>query len=371
MTGRARAGRRSAGHTRASTRDARDVVERHLAATRTIAARDRPTSSSGRRTSSTCARSPSSVELGEIAAEAARLDVPIAVGITEDVPDRTERFLNAQVIVTPAGEVTSRFDKVQRVPFGEYVPLRGLLEALGAPVDQIPTDAVAGTGPAVLDLPDGTRLAVVISWEVFFGDRARDGVDSGGALLLNPTNGSSYTGHDPADAADRVVAAARRRDRTVGRAGVADRVQRVRRRRTATCSTAPRSGEQQVIIRERAAARRHAPGTRRWATGRSRSLIGVVARRVDPGAVARTPSPTSTAVIQSTPSRLRRDDLDQDRDRAVVDERDLHVGAEAAGLDRARRGARRCSTTASTSGSACSGRAAAIQLGRRPPDVSP
>ena len=32
------------------------------------------------------------------------------------------------------------------------------------------------------------------SWEVFFGDRARDGVDHGGALLLNPTNGSSYTG---------------------------------------------------------------------------------------------------------------------------------------------------------------------------------
>ena len=32
---------------------------------------------------------------------------------------------------------------------------------------------------------------------------------------------------------------------------------------------------------------------------------------------------------------------------------------------------RSAATTASTSGSACSGRAAAIQLGRRPPDVSP
>jgi len=35
---------------------------------------------------------------------------------------------------------------------------------------------------------------VVISWEVFFGGRARDGVGRGGALVLNPTNGSSYTG---------------------------------------------------------------------------------------------------------------------------------------------------------------------------------
>ena len=46
----------------------------------------------------------------------------------------------------------------------------------------------------MLDLPDGARLAVVISWEVFFGGRARDGVKHGGQVLLNPTNGASYTG---------------------------------------------------------------------------------------------------------------------------------------------------------------------------------
>ena len=83
-----------------------------------------------------------------IAAEAARLGVPFAVGVTEDA-DQTGRgepgqITNAQVVVTPDGEVTSRYDKVRRVPFGEYVPLRGLLEALGAPVDQVRTDAVAG-----------------------------------------------------------------------------------------------------------------------------------------------------------------------------------------------------------------------------------
>lgn len=129
-----------------------------------------------------------------IAEQAARLGVPIAVGVTEDVPGRPNRFTNAQVVVTPAAEVTSRYDKVRRVPFGEYVPLRGLLEALGAPVDQVPNDAVAGTAPAVLDLPDGTRLGVVISWEVFFGGRAREGVREGAGVIVNPTNGASYTG---------------------------------------------------------------------------------------------------------------------------------------------------------------------------------
>ena len=129
----------------------------------------------------------------DIAAEAARIGAPIAVGVTEDA-DNGERFVNAQVVVAPNGEIVDQYEKVRRVPFGEYVPLRGLLEALGAPVDQIGRDAVAGTGPAVVELPDGTKLAVVISWEVFFGGRAREGVKAGAEAILNPTNGSSYTG---------------------------------------------------------------------------------------------------------------------------------------------------------------------------------
>jgi apolipoprotein N-acyltransferase len=134
----------------------------------------------------------------EVAAEATRLAVPFAVGVTEDA-DQTGRgepgqVTNAQIVVTPEGELTSRYDKVRRVPFGEYVPLRGLLEALGAPVDQVPTNAAPGTTPAVIGLPDGTRLGVVISWEVFFGGRAREGVKHGASVIVNPTNGASYTG---------------------------------------------------------------------------------------------------------------------------------------------------------------------------------
>ncbi len=133
-----------------------------------------------------------SPELESVAAEASRIGAPFAVGITEDTADGTQ-FLNAQVVVTPEGEVVSRYEKVRRVPFGEYMPLRGLLSALGAPTDLVPRDAKEGTGPAVLELPDGTRLATVISWEVFFGGRANEGVEAGGDLIINPTNGSSYT----------------------------------------------------------------------------------------------------------------------------------------------------------------------------------
>ena len=133
-------------------------------------------------------------QLTDVAAQAQRLSVPFAVGVTEDVAGQPGRITNAQVVVSPEGDVTSRYDKVRRVPFGEYVPLRGLLESLGAPVDQVASDAIAGTTPAVVDLADDHRAAVVISWEVFFAGRAREGVKEGGELILNPTNGSSYTG---------------------------------------------------------------------------------------------------------------------------------------------------------------------------------
>jgi apolipoprotein N-acyltransferase len=135
-----------------------------------------------------------SEQLVRVTEQAARLGVPFAVGVTEDVAGQPGKISNAQIVVTPDGEQTSRYDKVRRVPFGEYVPLRGLLEAIGAPVDQVPTNAVPGEAPAVIDLPDGTRLGVAISWEVFFGGRAREGVKHGAEVLVNPTNGASYTG---------------------------------------------------------------------------------------------------------------------------------------------------------------------------------
>lgn len=131
-----------------------------------------------------------------VAAEAARLGVPFAVGVTVDsefsAHPSADSFVNAQLIITPGGDVTSGFEKVRIVPFGEYVPFRGVLEAVGAPLDQIPSDAVRGRDPAVIELPDGTRLGVMISWEVFFGDRGRAAADSD--ILINPTNGASYTG---------------------------------------------------------------------------------------------------------------------------------------------------------------------------------
>ncbi|UDY34614.1 apolipoprotein N-acyltransferase [Dermatobacter hominis] len=129
-----------------------------------------------------------SEELGLIVQQAARLDAPIIVGVVEGVDE--DHFVNYVVVVHPDGTISDRYDKERRVPFGEYVPMRWLFEPIAR--ESLPQrDQVPGEGEAVVDTGHG-RMAVAISWEIFFGRRVREGVRDGGQVVLNPTNGSSY-----------------------------------------------------------------------------------------------------------------------------------------------------------------------------------
>jgi len=127
----------------------------------------------------------------ELSDLARRLDAPLVAGVVEG--DGDDHFRNAAVVFDPDGEIVARYDKVHRVPFGEYVPLRGLIEQFAG--DSLTArDAIIGETPALLDTGPGGEVSVAISWEIFFGDRVREGVERGGEIVLNPTNGSSYTG---------------------------------------------------------------------------------------------------------------------------------------------------------------------------------
>lgn len=131
------------------------------------------------------ARSP--VE-GELASLARALHTTLVVGVTETVSDRS--FRNEIVAFGPDGSIVSRFEKVHRVPFGEYVPLRGVFSRL-ADLSAVPRDAVPGSGSGLLPTPAGP-LGVMVSYEVFYADRGRSSVRDGAQLLIVPTNTSSY-----------------------------------------------------------------------------------------------------------------------------------------------------------------------------------
>ena len=166
----------------------------------------------------------------------------LVAGVTE--PVGRALFRNAAVVWDADGRITGRYDKVHRVPFGEYVPGRSLIAHLVS-LSVIPRDAIAGHGTGELDTGAGP-VGVVISFEVFFSNRARSAVGAGGQVLLVPTNTASYrTSQVPTAevAADRIRAWETGRDvlmvAPTGLSAVVDSRGRVRQR--------SRLGAEQVI----------------------------------------------------------------------------------------------------------------------------
>jgi apolipoprotein N-acyltransferase len=123
-----------------------------------------------------------------LSALARKLHTTLVVGVTEDVSSTA--FRNEVVAWGPNGDLVSRFEKVHRVPFGEYVPYRGFFEHL-ADLSGVPLDAIPGTGTGLMTTP-AAPLGTLVSYEVFFAARGRSSVRAGAQLLIVPTNTSSY-----------------------------------------------------------------------------------------------------------------------------------------------------------------------------------
>lgn len=123
-----------------------------------------------------------------LAGIAAAHEATLVAGV---VSGNDENFLNVAQAWGPGGTPGPVYEKNHRVPFGEYIPFRSLVEKV-ADVSAVPRDAHVGHGPGILPTPAG-RLGAVISFEVFFARRARDAMHAGAEVLLVPTNASSYS----------------------------------------------------------------------------------------------------------------------------------------------------------------------------------
>ena len=128
-----------------------------------------------------------------------RLHATLLVGVTETVS--TSSFRNEIVAFSPAGALVARFEKVHRVPFGEYIPYRGFFKHL-ANLSSVPLDAIPGPRrrrPAHPGRParDARVLRGLLRATADGSPRA-----PGPQLLVVPTNTSSYLhqpGPDPGD----------------------------------------------------------------------------------------------------------------------------------------------------------------------------
>lgn len=101
--------------------------------------------------------------------------------------------LNSAVLLRPNGSVVDRYDKINLVPFGEFVPkIFGFVNR----VTQEAGDFAPGHRIVVFPM-DSHKLGVFICYESVFPDEVRQFVKGGANLLVNISN-DGYFGHSAA-----------------------------------------------------------------------------------------------------------------------------------------------------------------------------
>jgi len=98
--------------------------------------------------------------------------------------------LNRAYLVSPDGMEVATYDKMQLVPFGEYVPYASVFFFVSRVVEAIGT-IVPGVVPTVFQLPTA-RFGVPICYEDVFPALTRRFVHDGADFLVNITNDAWY-----------------------------------------------------------------------------------------------------------------------------------------------------------------------------------
>ena len=135
---------------------------------------------------------------------ARRHDVSLIVGGTgvefDPISRRFSSFFDSAFVFDPTGDMLDRYDKTQLVPFGEFVPLRGLLgrffQSLARGLST--TDITAGPMPRTLSIKgagaDGGSLqvGVPICYELLFPHIVGRLGAAGAGVMLAITNDAWY-----------------------------------------------------------------------------------------------------------------------------------------------------------------------------------
>jgi apolipoprotein N-acyltransferase len=95
------------------------------------------------------------------------------------------RFNSAQLI-SPAGQIAGQYNKIQLLPFAEYLPHKGIIPWTSN-LTLLAGDFIRGTEYTLFDI-NGTKFSATICWESIFPNVFRQFVKNGANFMVNITN---------------------------------------------------------------------------------------------------------------------------------------------------------------------------------------
>ncbi len=104
---------------------------------------------------------------------------------------------NSVFALLPDGRIAARYDKSHLVPYGEYLPMRPILSAIGlsrlVPGD---LDFWPGPGPRTVDVPGFGAVGVQVCYEVIFSGQVVERANRP-AFIFNPSNDAWFGSWGP------------------------------------------------------------------------------------------------------------------------------------------------------------------------------
>ncbi|MDO5671913.1 MAG: apolipoprotein N-acyltransferase [Actinomycetaceae bacterium] len=130
---------------------------------------------------------------------ATQVKAPVLLGAVRyfDDKDGIRKRYNEMLLWRSGMGPTEVYAKQHPVPYGEYLPLRGIVNKIMPLASTISVDMVAGTQPAILNVPLATQnrtvpIAVPICFEVADDKVVRESVVAGGQFIAVPTNNAHF-----------------------------------------------------------------------------------------------------------------------------------------------------------------------------------
>lgn len=119
------------------------------------------------------------------------------VALESDQTGKVAGARNSVFAMDSHGRILTRYDKAHLVPYGEYLPMRPLLSAIGlsrlVPGD---IDFWPGPGPRSIDLPGYGRVGVQVCYEIIFSGHVVD-PENRPRFVFNPSNDAWFGAWGP------------------------------------------------------------------------------------------------------------------------------------------------------------------------------